>query len=214
MGQLRIRQHVNPLSRRYQLPVEIPNFHEIYQDINQPLHLDIGCGRGKFIWNFAHLENNWNFLGLEIREQLVKEANGWCAEEQIKNLHYLFCNANIDLDKILAKFPPNILQRVTILFPDPWFKTKHHRRRVVQPELVNTLAKYLIVGGKVFVHSDVLSIATEICDRLSENPHFQRQYGTDWLTENLMPLASERENSTLSRGEPVYRAVFERIAVS
>jgi tRNA (guanine-N7-)-methyltransferase len=212
LKRVRVRQHVNPLSSKYQQSVPFPDWNEVYQNLDLPLHLDIGCGRGRFLWNLAQIEQNWNFLGLEIREPLVVEANSWRDENGLTNLHYLFCNVNVSLPDLLASLPEGKLKRVSILFPDPWFKNRHKRRRVVQPELVAELAKYLPVGGEIFLHSDVLEVAEEMRDRFSENPFFERQYGDDWLVENLLPVYSERERSTLSRNEPVYRVVFCRVS--
>ena len=208
MKRVRVRQHVNPLSSKYQQSITLPDWNEIYANLDLPLHLDIGCGRGRFLWQLAQIESNWNFLGLEIREPLVVEANMWRDQSNLTNLHYLFCNVNISLPDLLASLPEGKLHRVSILFPDPWFKNRHKRRRVVQPELVAELAKYLSVGGEVFLHSDVLEVAEEMRDRFSEHPFFKHQYSDDWLSENLLPICSERERSTLSRNEPVYRTVF------
>ncbi|MGB3507839.1 MAG: tRNA (guanosine(46)-N7)-methyltransferase TrmB [Microcoleaceae cyanobacterium] len=209
MARVRVRQHVNPLSSKYQQSINPPNFTNIYYDLQKPLHLDIGCGRGRFLWQMAQVEPEWNFLGLEIREPLVIEANSWRDEHGLTNLDYLFCNVNISLGKILDSLPEGVLQRVSILFPDPWFKKRHQRRRVVQQKLVADLANYLIVGGKVFLHSDVEEVAKEMCDRFSDHSSFSRS-SNDWLSENLLPVLSERESATLAREQPVYRALFVR----
>lgn len=206
MAVVRVRQHVNPLSKKYQVPVSPPDWDKIYAS-SQPLHLDIGCGRGRFLSSMAKLEPTWNFLGLEIRETLVQEANNWRNESGLTNLHYLFCNVNNSLPSILSSLPTGTLQRVTIQFPDPWFKHRHTKRRVVQPQLVAELARYMPTGGVVFLQSDVEAVAVEMCDRFAAHPAFQRQ-GEEWLTENPLPVSTERENFTLSRGEPVYRALF------
>ncbi|MEW5861308.1 MAG: tRNA (guanosine(46)-N7)-methyltransferase TrmB [Cyanobacteriota bacterium] len=210
MSPVRVRQHVNPLSSKYQTPVNPPDWQKIYADPTKPLHLDIGCAKGRFLLKMATVEPNWNYLGLEIRETLVEEANEWKQQAQLENLHYLFCNANNSLNPILSSLPVGTLQRVTIQFPDPWFKNRHAKRRVVQPEMLEVLAKYLVSGGVVFVQSDVEAIAVEMRDRFSSSPAFQRQGGDDWLDTNPLPVPTEREITTLSRDEPVYRALFIR----
>ena len=210
MSPVRVRQHVNPLSSKYQTPVNPPDWQKIYADPTKPLHLDIGCAKGRFLLKMATVEPNWNYLGLEIREPLVEEANESKGQAQLENLHYLFCNANNSLNPILSSLPVGTLQRVTIQFPDPWFKNRHAKRRVVQPEMLEVLANYLVSGGVVFVQSDVEAIAVEMRDRFSSSPAFQRQGGDDWLDTNPLPVPTEREISTLSRGEPVYRALFIR----
>lgn len=207
MPAVRVRQHVNPLSNKYQVPTNPPDWTEIYADLTQPLFLDIGCARGNFILKMAQIETNWNFLGLEIREPLVEEANQQRDELGLKNLHYLFSNANNSISHLLSSLPPGILQRVAIQFPDPWFKKRHHKRRVVQPEMVNELATYIAPNGSVFIQSDIKEVAVEICDRFRENPHFHRP-NSHWLETNPLPVPTERELFTISRGEPVYRALF------
>ncbi|MDY7021745.1 MAG: tRNA (guanosine(46)-N7)-methyltransferase TrmB [Cyanobacteriota bacterium] len=209
MGRVRVREHVNPLAQKYQVPIQPPDWIEIYSKIHQPLHLDIGCGRGRLLWNLAQLDPAWNYLGLEIREPLVEEANQWRDEQELTNLHYLYCNANNSLQPILETLPGGILKRVSIQFPDPWFKRRHQRRRMVQPELVAELSRFVAVGGEIFIQSDVKAVVEYICDLFSDCPTFQR-LGKDFQAENPLAFPSERERSTLSRGEPVYRVLFER----
>ncbi|MFQ4143842.1 tRNA (guanosine(46)-N7)-methyltransferase TrmB [Chlorogloeopsis sp. ULAP02] len=208
---IRVRQHVNPLAQKYQNPVTSLDWEKVYTQPNQPLHLDIGCARGRFLLKMAPIEPNWNFLGLEIREPLVDEANRLRDELGLTNLYYLFCNVNNSLRSLLSTLPTGSLQRVTIQFPDPWFKNRHAKRRVVQPELVTELADYLVPGGIVFLQSDVEFIAKEMCDRFACHPAFQRQGKGEWLRENPLPVPTEREIATQKKGEPVYRAVFVRV---
>jgi tRNA (guanine-N7-)-methyltransferase len=210
MVRVRVRQHVNPLANKYQTPINPVDWEKIYTKLNQPLHLDIGCAKGKFVFQMAQLEPSWNFLGLEIRETLVIDANRICDEQGLTNLHYLYCNANNSLQPILSGIPAGLLQRVSIQFPDPWFKNRHAKRRVVQPELVAELAEYLIPGGIVFLQSDIKFVADEMRSRFFENPRFQVQGSGEWLTENPLDVATEREIGTQNKGEPVYRVVFEK----
>lgn len=208
MAVVRVRQHVNPLSQKYQRPIAPPNWEKVYFDPSQPLHLDIGCGRGHFLLAMAQQQPDWNFLGLEIREPLVIQANGWRDELGLTNLHYLFCNVNQSASPLLSSLPPSILQRISIQFPDPWFKKRHQKRRVVQPELVMQLVNYLAEDGVIFIQSDIEAIAAEMCDRFAEHPALVWQGSEKWLAENPLPVPTEREQSTLERGEPVYRSLF------
>jgi tRNA (guanine-N7-)-methyltransferase len=209
---IRVRQHVNPLAHKYQNPISQIDWEKVYAQPSLPLHLDIGCARGRFVLNMAQVEPLWNFLGLEIREPLVVEANRLRDELGLVNLHYLFCNANNSLRPLLSSLPQNILQRVTIQFPDPWFKNRHAKRRVVQPELVAELAEFLAPGGIVFLQSDMEFLAVEMCDRFAANPAFVRHGKGEWLTENPLSVPTERELYTINKSEPVYRAIFERVS--
>lgn len=210
MSIARVREHVNPLALKYRTPATAPDWQQIYTNPSQPLHLDIGCARGRFAMQMAQMNPTWNFLGLEIREPLVIQANEWRDQQALSNLHYLYCNANNSLQPILSSLPSGTLQLVTIQFPDPWFKQKHKKRRVVQPGLVQDLADFLPGGAIVFIQSDILDVAEEMRDRFQEHASFKIK-APDWSQENIMPIPTEREIGVLEAGEPIYRAVFTRI---
>jgi len=210
---VRVRQHVNPLSNRFKRPIAIPDWSNIFGNLDRPLAIDIGCARGRFLQQYAQIEPDWNFLGLEIREPLVDAANEWREDSGLDNVHFLFCNANVTLADILQTYPADKLQRASIQFPDPWFKKRHQKRRVVQPALVETLAQHLPVGGEVFLQSDVCEVQAEMCDRFAEHPAFDRT-SEDWLPDNPMAVPTERELYTLDNGDPVYRSLFLRQAVA
>ncbi|MEM6839804.1 MAG: tRNA (guanosine(46)-N7)-methyltransferase TrmB [Cyanobacteria bacterium P01_C01_bin.120] len=187
------------------------NWADIYQHFEQPLHLDIGCAKGHFVSQMASLQPGWNFLGLEIRAPLVEQALQQRDRDGFSNLHFLFSNANVSLAELLETLPSGTLQQVSIQFPDPWFKKRHQKRRVVQPELVQTLAQHLPTIGRVVLQSDVESVAQEMCDRFGENPAFQRT-AADWLADSPFPAQTDRELLTLSKGLPVFRAIFTKSA--
>ena len=210
MAIVRVREHVNPLSKKYQFVVDPPDWAAIYGDRDRPLHLDIGCGKGRFVLEMAQHHRDRNFLGLEIREPLVEQASEWPAEFGLDNLFYLFCNVNTSLAALLRSLPAGVLQTVTIQFPDPWFKRRHQKRRVLQPEIVALLAEFLAPQGEVFIQSDVAEVAVEMRDRLDEHPAFQRTTA-DWLPTNPMAIATERELLVLSFNDPVYRALYRKV---
>jgi len=207
---VRVRQHVNPLSEKYQTPIDPPDWSQVYTHPERPLLLDIGCAAGRFLLQMATQQPDWNYLGLEIREPLVQRANKLRDEAGLTNLHYLFCNANNSLSPLLASLPPSALQQVTIQFPDPWFKKRHQKRRVVQPEIVEAIAIFLIPQGTVFLQSDVEDVLLEMGDRFQENSTFRRETSTPEATPNPLPISTEREQFTLEQGEPVYRMVFRK----
>ncbi|WP_026098864.1 tRNA (guanosine(46)-N7)-methyltransferase TrmB [Kamptonema formosum] len=211
MVRVRVRQHVNPLSNIYQTPAPPPDWTQVYANPTQPVHLDIGCGWGRFLLSMAQLMPDWNFLGMEIREPLVEQALESRNQLGLTNLHYIFCNANNSLKPLLESLPAGTLQRVTIQFPDPWFKHRHQKRRMVQPAMVDEIASYLTPGAQVFIQSDVEAVAREICARFNSHPAFAKMHSEQWTAENPMPVPTERELSTLERGEPVYRALFARL---
>ncbi|MEM9805154.1 MAG: tRNA (guanosine(46)-N7)-methyltransferase TrmB [Cyanobacteria bacterium P01_D01_bin.56] len=213
----RVRQHVNPLNIRYSKPVTPPQWADVFARPAQPLHIDIGCAKGYFIRDMAQLCPDWNFLGLEIREPLVEQGLKQRDALGLDNLHMLFCNANNSLRPLLASLaqPP---QRVSIQFPDPWFKKRHQKRRVVQPQLVQDLAEFMLPGAWVWLQSDVETVAEDMVYAFAESPKFQRSFEPPhpsppdtlgpWLAHNPLPAMTDREQVTLDQGKPVYRALF------
>jgi tRNA (guanine-N7-)-methyltransferase len=183
---------------------------QIYENLDQPFHLDIGCARGKFLLKMAQIEPKINFLGIEIREPLVREANDQRDHLGLKNLHFLFGNINISPEILLQSLPSNQLQTVSIQFPDPWFKHRHLKRRMVQPELIEAIAKYLIKDGIIFLQSDIQEVAQQMTHYFKNHPAFIRDYSTEWLTENPFPIQTEREIATLNKNEPVYRSLLKK----
>lgn len=210
MVRVRVRQHVNPLSLKYQQPIAIPDWSKIYTQLDKPFHLDLGSARGKFLLSLAQIHTNLNYLGIEIRQPLVKSANLEVKELGLNNLYFLFGNANNYLQEILESIPALKLQSVTIQFPDPWFKKRHDKRKIVQTDLVDVIAKYLIPGGIVFLQSDVEKVAQEMYNHFAAHPTFAKQDSEPWLQANPFPVATEREIGTLAKNQPVYRILWQK----
>lgn len=209
MPRIKVRQHVNPFSIIYREPPVLPDWSEIYRDLSLPIHLDIGSAGGRFLLEMAQHDRDWNYLGIEIRQALVHHANQQRDKAGVTNLDYVFGNINTALGTLLASLPAGKLQRISIQYPDPCFKNRHAKRRVVQPELVIEIAQYLPSGGEVFLQSDLEWVAQEMCDRFSEHPAFE-QAQAEWIEPNPLGVSTEREVSTLSKGLPVHRAIFVR----
>jgi len=204
MPRVRVHQHVNPLAPFYRQapkPIEIS---KVFADPAQPLLLDIGCARGRFLLRMAETEPSWNYLGVEIREPLVEEANRLAAEAGLTNLYYSFCNAMLWLDRLLEDISPGIMQAVTIQFPDPWFKKKHAKRRMVNEEMVDTIGKHLAPGGRVFVQTDIEFLAEEMFDLFRRDVRF-----TVWQSgHNPFPVKTEREKAVEEKDLPVFRGLY------
>jgi tRNA (guanine-N7-)-methyltransferase len=175
--------------------------------------MDIGCARGRFVLAMAQGIKDWNFLGVEIREPLVVEANQIRDRLELNNLHYVFANVNNSLETILGSLPVNSVERITIQYPDPCFKKKHQKRRMVQPELVEAIAKYLAVNGEVFLQSDLEWVAMEMRDKFTSHPAFTLTH-QGWLCDNPLAVMTEREIATLNKGLPVYRCLLRKSTIT
>ena len=141
------------------------------------------------------------------------------AARGLRNAAFLPCNANVNLPLVLDLTAPHgPLASCSIQFPDPWFKARHHKRRVVQPDLARSLAENIAPGGWLFIQSDVLEVAEAMREVLREHAVGKlvdaRDDFDDWSVgkpEELAHLPTERENSCAELDRPVYRAFFERV---
>lgn len=209
MGRVRVHQHVNPLATFYRsLPIEPFELEKLFENPELPLILDIGSARGRFLLKMAEAEPEVNYLGLEIREPLVEEANMIAAERNLTNLRYEFCNATVALSKLLEKVPENILKSVAIQFPDPWFKKKHAKRRMVKNKLVSAVVEHLNPLGEIFVQTDVEFLALEMFQMFRKNGQLQEKE----ISENPFPVKTERELAVEEKGGMVYRRIFTKIS--
>ena len=207
-----MRQHVNPLSRFFQLPLELPAPDQLFDAANRPIHLDIGCARGVCLLELAGLKPDWNHLGVEIRRPLVMAAQRERDRLDRHNLHYLFCNANISLEGWMRELPEDRLQLVSIQFPDPWFKRRHRKRRVMQPSLLLAIAAALHPGRELFLQSDVLEVVEPMVTLVELSGCFDRpsEDARPWRADNPLPVPTERERYVQERGLNAYRVLYQR----
>lgn len=207
MGRVRIHQHVNPLAPFYRFAPAPFDIERVFARPKLPLHLDIGSARGRFLLKMAEVEPQRNYLGVEIRQPLVEEANRLAAESNLTNLHYEFCNASFALDVFLENLPAGILESVTIQFPDPWYKKKHAKRRMLNEKIIDTIVGHLTVSGRIFIQTDVDFLAEEML-AIARRSDGLREID---IAENPFPVKTEREAAVEEKNLPIYRKLFEKI---
>lgn len=125
---------------------EFFDFEKIYGNSN-PVVLEIGFGMGKSLVEMAEQNPDKNYLGIEVHTPGVGACLAYALEKNIKNLRVICHDATEILRDCIADESLGGLQ---LFFPDPWHKAKHHKRRIVQPHFVETVAKKLTAGG--FIH--------------------------------------------------------------
>ena len=168
-----MRQHVNPLSRNFNEIEKIPSLIEMFGDSKSNLHLDIGCAAGEFLFDLAYVNTSWNYLGIEIRERLVKTAKLKVREREIKNLYFVFGNAYNVLNDVQSKLIIKNVKSISFNFPDPWFKKRHYKRRVIQPEFIRFLSNSLQKGTLIFIKTDVKDLFDYMHRTISSNLNFK-----------------------------------------
>ena len=209
-----MRQHVNPLSKIYNHVEPIPPLKSIFSDINKPLHLDIGCGSGSFLMKLAKNNNNWNYIGLEIREKLVNKSKSKLKDESLDNLFFAFGNAEYLIEDCIGKFPADIVSSVSFNFPDPWFKKKHHKRRIIQPKLIHKISQLMVIGGYISIKSDVEELFKYMDMTISRSKNFISYLYKDseiCNSYNPLNLKTNRENYVIKKKLKVFEKLYKKI---
>jgi tRNA (guanine-N7-)-methyltransferase len=203
----RIRHHVNPLRsdflERRAEPLALP-------PPPTPIDVELGCADARFLFELAPQFPERHHLGLEIREPLVEEVNEKARALGLANLEARFAHINIDLETL---FPDGRLARVFINFPDPWFKRRHKKRRLVTPELVEVIHRKLGDGGELFFQSDVWDLALDALAVIEAAPTLFENVAGPWsfLRENPYSAKSLREVRCEERGMRIWRMLYRRL---
>ena len=209
-----MRQHVNPLSRNFDQIEKIPPLTEMFDDYKFNLHLDIGCAAGEFLLDLALVNPNWNYLGIEIREKLVKTAKLRVKEREIKNLYFLFGNANNILNNFQGKLILQNVKSISFNFPDPWFKKRHNKRRVIQPEFINILSNSLQKGSFIFIKTDVKDLFDYMDCTISDNLSFKeidKQVFNYSKSFNPDKVQTNREKYVIVNKLDIFESIYIKI---
>ncbi|MDP8202084.1 MAG: tRNA (guanosine(46)-N7)-methyltransferase TrmB [Candidatus Tenebribacter burtonii] len=147
---------------------EVLNFQKVFRNGN-PVHIEIGSGRGEFLIKIAQQNPNINFIGIDLKENRVKTIFRKLYKKKLKNVRI----AKIYLNEETIKFlPPNSIEKIFLQHPDPWPKKRHFHRRIIQSEFIDILHKLLIKGGIVDIATDHEDYAFWILEHFMEKQDF------------------------------------------
>lgn len=206
----RVRQHVNPLALKYTTPRAVPIDRPAHLGPQSPVDVELGCADAQFSFQLARAHPERFVVGLEIREKVVEINRHKVVEAGIPNLAFGYVNLDVDLDRV---FGPRCVDRFHLLYPDPWFKNRHHKRRVLKLELCETMAGQLRAGGELHFASDVYEVALEALSEL-ESPEVRALGFTNlagqwsFTRDNPYPATSKREDTTVRRGQRPWRICY------
>jgi tRNA (guanine-N7-)-methyltransferase len=176
-----------------------------------PVEIEIGPGRGGFLFERAEARPEARLAGLEIRLKwaaLVDEklqAQGLGARARV---------FNADAREALPRLGPDGSVAVFYLhFPDPWWKKRHEKRLVMAAPLLDGVARLLEDGGELFVQTDVEERAQLYEAQISAHPDLEPAGfapGSPHLAENPYGARSPREHRAIADGLPVHRLRYRR----
>lgn len=138
-----------------------------------PLVVEIGGGSGDCIVEAAVAEPDRDFLGIEVWRPGVAQTIAKAVHAGVANLRLLEADA---LPALSSFLPEAAAQEVWTFFPDPWPKTKHHKRRLVQPPLACAVARVLVDDGVWRLASDWADYAWQLRDVAEGEPAFVNPY--------------------------------------
>lgn len=160
--------------------------------------LEIGFGAGEHLRAQAALHPDWGFIGCEVYINGVAAALSTIDREGTGNIRI----HDGDAREVLDWLPEASLERIFILFPDPWPKKRHHKRRLVSPETAPQLARVLRPGGELRIASDITGYVRAALVALRGSPDFvwKAERAEDWRTRPADWPPTRYERKALEAG--------------
>jgi len=168
-----------------------------------PLALEIGFGRGETLLALAKAHPQWNFVGMEVHLPGVGYCLSRAHDLALTNLKVWVEDAKVALPLI----PNESLDKVSLLFPDPWPKKRHHKRRLVQPDFVKCVAEKLKKNGKFYLATDWQSYAEQMAAVLDACPLLLKGE-----SDFYRPLQTKFEKRGKKLGHAIWDFVYQRIS--
>lgn len=172
-----------------------------------PTILEIGFGMGEATAHIAGLMPEKNFLCCEVHEPGVGALLKRIGEQNLQNIRICAHDAVDVIDHML---PLATLAGVHVFFPDPWHKTRHNKRRLIQPPFVRKLADHLAPGGYLHCATDWRPYAEQMLEVLLQEPLLRNTAQAYAPKPAYRPL-TKFENRGLKLGHGVWDVVFERL---
>lgn len=203
-GQARALAEVGP---QYMLPYQ-PELLDLDAVCGRsaPHILEIGFGMGEGLAEIAAANPGNDYLGVEVHTPGVGALLKQVGERGLTNVRVIQHDAFEVLTHMLA---PGSLAGIHIFFPDPWHKTRHHKRRLIQPALVKLLASRLQVGGYIHLATDWENYAEQMLAVLTAEPQLVNTVADYAPRPDTRPL-TKFEQRGIRLGHGVWDLVFRR----
>ena len=173
---------------------------EIFET-NRPLEIDLGCGDGSFLVAMASHYPERNFLGVERLLGRVRKVIRKAEKNSLLNLKVLRLELSYTIEWLL---PDHCASRMHLLFPDPWPKKKHHKRRMVNQSFCESLVRILKEDGEFLFKTDHPDYFEESMLTLE---NFDLLKHVPWNTDDFYPV-TDFEKIWTKEGKEIYSARF------
>lgn len=168
-----------------------------------PLELEVGFGRGRFLLERAVSAPGSRVLGIEIKAKLAQWVSERLDKHGLANARALFADAR---DLLPRSGPDGCLTRAFLLFPDPWWKKRHAKRRVLDEDFLDQMARLLETGGELFVQTDVEERMEAMRAELEAHDAFELRE----CPANPYGARTNREVRAEADGLPIHRLIAVR----
>ena len=168
-----------------------------------PLQVDLGCGDGSYLCELAQLHPDKDFFGID---RLVGRVAKACRKATaVENVRILNVESSYAVGYLL---PEGSVETFYLLFPDPWPKRRHHRRRIVTPDFLDSIHRALQHGGSLRIATDQLDYF-DLIQRVGQN-HSGFGANASPVRTDLPQTKFERRFSEL--GAPIYRLELRKVS--
>jgi tRNA (guanine-N7-)-methyltransferase len=179
---------------------------------NAPRTVEIGFGNGENLSKMAAAHPERDYLGIEVHRPGVGRLLLALEEQQLTNVRVI-CHDAVEV--LTRQIPQHSLDEVVILFPDPWPKKRHHKRRLVQGAFVELLTRCLGPGGVVRMATDWQPYAQEMLATLTANPRLENLSAAGaYIPRPDERVATRFEKRGKRLGHEVWDLAFRRISNS
>ena len=173
-----------------------------------PLEVEVGSGKGLFLERVTAERSENNFVGIEISRKYCRFTAARLARRQRSNVIMLHGDAFTIFGQHIAVAS---LHAVHVYFPDPWWKKRHHKRRIMQASFLQDVIRSLAPQGRLHFWTDVRDYFETSLELVAGFSELQGPYDvTEEIPEHDLDFQSHFERRTRLGQRPVYRAEFER----
>ncbi len=173
----------------------------------RPLILEIGFGYGAFLMHLARQNPSANVVGIEIANQCLDAAERAVVRQRLSNIRIIHSTAETALHHL---FVPASLSQVHINFPDPWFKTRHSHRRLLQRDTLDAIVSRLLPGGELYLATDIIEYAEMSAELLAATPGLDNQLGSAWVNQMPGRVVTKYEGRAQREGRACYYFAYRR----